>query len=441
MNVQNVRLKLAGAVLFVVACLAIFATLLSMSGVHFSDGYTVTARFPVALQLVPNSDVRASGVKVGRVAAITNHGAQSEVKMALDEKVLPIYRDARVQLRMKTLVGETYIDLAPGSSAAGELKSGALLPVTHAAESVRLDDILSALGPKTRQRIRTNIRSLAGGLDGRGEDFNAVLASFEPTFGDGGRVMAVLDAERKRVAAVVDQAGDVMQAFGERSDSVRTLATGLRGAAEAAADRDDRVRAMLRELPGTLTQARSSASRLGNFSRVATPVVADLTTAASALTPVVRDLAPAARDARRLVAELRGVLPQAKPLLEDLKRFAAATKPVAPAVGAVLRQANPALAYLAPYHREFGAFFANIGSVIDTQDALGKIGRVHPVVSETSLAVWTPAMRDALNALIDAGGASPIHREYSNPYPRPGTVGKPERYDGSYTRVEAAPGR
>jgi phospholipid/cholesterol/gamma-HCH transport system substrate-binding protein len=439
MKVQNVGLKLTAIGAFVAVCLLIFVTLLGMTGVTLSDGHTLTARFPIGLNVVANSDVRARGVKVGRVKSITNHGPETQVTMSLDDKALPVYRDARVHLRFKTLVGETYVDLDPGTREAGELESGALLPVSHAREAVRLDDILSTFGPKTRERIQSNLRSLAGGFEERGEDVNTILASLEPVFGDGGRVMAVLDEERERVAAVVDQAGDVMQAFGERSEDVRTLAVSLRQAATAASERDEEIGATLRELPGTLAQSRASTARLGRFSQRATPVVRDLTTASRDLAPAVRDLEPAARDARKIVDELKGLLPRSESMLVALKGFGEASKPVAPALDAVLRQANPALAYLAPYHREFGAFFANIGSVIDTQDALGKIGRVHPVVSETSLAVWTPEMRDALNALIDAGGAEKLHREYSNPYPAPGTVGKPEQYDGSYTLIQPNP--
>jgi phospholipid/cholesterol/gamma-HCH transport system substrate-binding protein len=439
MKVQHIGWKLVACGAFVALCLGIFLMLLRMSGIHFGDGYTLTARFPNGLQLVTNSDVRARGVKVGRVVSIKDHGAQAEVKMSLDKKVLPVYGDAQVQLRTKTLVGENYVDIVPGTQAAGELKSGSRLPVSDAKPSVQLDEILSSLGPKTRAHIRTNIRSLGDGLSGRGGDLNTALASLEPIFGDGGRVMSVLDDERDRVAAVVDKAGDVMQAFGERTDSVRTLAVKLRQTAVAAGSRDAQIRSTLRELPGTLRQAQGSTAKLGAFSRTATPVVADLTDAAGDLAPTVHDLGPAARDTRELVGELKGLLPHSEPLLRGLRSFSDATVPVAPALDSVLRQVNPALTYLAPFHREFGSFFANVGSVIDTRDAMGKIGRVHPVVSETSAAIWTPQMRDALNALLDAGGLSKIHREYNNAYPKPGTIGKPQQFDGVYPQVEAAP--
>jgi phospholipid/cholesterol/gamma-HCH transport system substrate-binding protein len=231
----------------------------------------------------------------------------------------------------------------------------------------------------------------------------------------------------------------VMQAFGERSGAVRTLAVKLRTTAEAAGARDDELRATLRELAPTLDQARGSVTRLGGLSQTATPVVANLTRAAADLAPAVRDLAPAARATRDAVTQVRKLLPDAEPLVRNLRTFATTSQPLAPALDAVLRQVNPALAYLAPYDREFGAFFANVGSAVDTHDALGNLGRVHAVVSETSAAVWSPAMQRALNALIAAGGVSKIHSEGVNAYPDPGTVGTPQPPSGHYTRVVPDP--
>ncbi len=437
MKVQHIGPKIAAIAAFVILSLAVFALLLKMAGVQLplESHYTLTARLPDGLQLVSNADVRSSGVKVGRVVGIESRGTQAQVKMQLDDKVLPIYRDARVQIRTKTLVGENYIDVTPGTPRAGRMPSGATLPASRTGEAVQLDDILSALDPATRGSIQRTVRSLSVGLDKRGGDLNTSLAALQPVFQDGGRLMGVLETQREQLAALVDDAGTVMQAFGERSGAVRTLAVKLRKTAAAAAARDDEIRATVRELAPTLDQARGSVTRLGGLSQIATPVVADLTRAATDLGPTMRDLAPAARETRAMVTQVRKLLPDAEPLVRNLRTFATTARPLGPALDAVLRQANPALAYVAPYHREFGAFFANVGSAVDTHDALGNLGRVHAVVSETSAAVWSPAMQKALNALIAVGGVSKIHSEGVNAYPEPGTVGTPERPSGTYTRV------
>jgi phospholipid/cholesterol/gamma-HCH transport system substrate-binding protein len=437
MKVQHIGPKIAAIAAFVALSAAVFVLLLKTAGVQlpFESHYRLDARLPDGLQLVPNADVRSSGVKVGRVVRIESRGSQAQVEMQLDDKVLPIYRDARAQIRTKTLVGENYIDVTPGTPRAGRMPSGTTLPAARAGEAVQLDDILSSLDPATRRHIQRTVGALGTGLAGRGGDLNTSLAALQPAFQDGSRLMGVLQTQRQQLATLVDDAGSVMQAFGERTGAVRTLAVKLRQTAAAAAARDDEIRATLRELPPTLDQARGSVTRLGALSQVATPVVANLARAATDLSPTVRELAPAARETRAMVTQLRAALPDAEPLVRNLRTFATTAQPLAPALDAVLRQTNPALAYLAPYDREFGAFFANVGSAVDTHDALGNIGRVHAVVSETSAAVWSPAMQKALNALIAAGGVSKLHSEGVNGYPKPGTIGTPQPPSGAYTRV------
>ena len=60
-----------------------------------------------------------------------------------DGSVAPIYNDATVAPRIKTLVGETYIDLDPGTPQAGAVKNGGTLAVDHAQEVTALEEILS----------------------------------------------------------------------------------------------------------------------------------------------------------------------------------------------------------------------------------------------------------------------------------------------------------
>lgn len=437
MKVQHIGPKLIGIGAFTALCLTIFVGLLFTTGYRapWSNPYTLTVRVPKALQLVNNSDVRASGVKVGKVAKITDRGSQSDLELELDPKALPVYRDALVQVRTKTLVGENYIDLTRGSPRAGALPSGSKLPGSRAGETVQVDQILDALDPETRRHVQRTVRSFGAGLDGRGADLNASLAALQPTFQDGSRLMGVLAAQRTQLASLVQDAGDVMRSFGERSDAVRTLAAKLRQTAEAAASRDGEIRETVNELGPTLTQVRRSVTALGSLSRTATPVTSDLESSAADLVPAIRDLTPAARASRALVTEVRRILPDAEPLVRNLRVFATTAQPLAPAIDALLRQINPALAYLAPYNREFGAFFANVGALVDTHDALGQLGRVHALVSEASLVNWSPAMRKALEALLTTSGLSKFKYHWTNPYPAPGTVGDPKPATGDYTRV------
>ncbi|MBA2764076.1 MAG: MCE family protein [Thermoleophilaceae bacterium] len=440
MIVDNRRFKVAVIIGFTLLCLAVFAFLYTQAGgrLRLSSPYNVQAQVRDPLNLVENSDVRIGGVKVGRVLT---RGATEEgdglVNFELeDESVAPIYKNATVAPRIKTLVGETYLDLDPGTPDAGEIPSGGTIPLAQAKEIVPLEDILSTLDEKTRADVQRNLRGLGesfggdlgNGTGGHGDEINELFGQLRPTIADGGRVLQTLRAQRDDLGKAVDDVATVMQAFADRTTQVRTLAVQAKAAAEATAAEDQALAETFRELPSTLRQARTSLAKLRDLSSRRIPVLRDLRIATEDLRPAVRQLRPATADANKIFDELPGFIDEANPLLAQLTPFARALDPAIDSLDATLRQANPALAYLEDYDKEFGAFFANSGAINNYFDAVGSIGRVLPTVSpqEIDLLGNDPALLEAYNDLTKAGlfsqGSDPLE---GNHYPKPGTAGEP----------------
>ena len=80
------------------------------------EGYRVQVPFNEATQLAVESDVRISGVSVGKVKEIELDDAGSAVAtLEIDSEFAPIPEDSQAILRQKTLLGETYVELTPGS--------------------------------------------------------------------------------------------------------------------------------------------------------------------------------------------------------------------------------------------------------------------------------------------------------------------------------------
>jgi ABC-type transporter Mla subunit MlaD len=73
--------------------------------------YELKVPFTEATQLAQQSDVRISGVSVGKVAdiVVAPDGRHSLAKVDIDDKYAPLPQDTRAILRTKTLLGETYI--------------------------------------------------------------------------------------------------------------------------------------------------------------------------------------------------------------------------------------------------------------------------------------------------------------------------------------------
>ena len=91
------------------------------------EGYRVTASFPEATQLAQEADVRIAGVRVGRVKKKEADEATglTEAEIEIDARYAPLPKDTNAILRQKTLLGETYVELAPGEGRAGTCPTAA----------------------------------------------------------------------------------------------------------------------------------------------------------------------------------------------------------------------------------------------------------------------------------------------------------------------------
>lgn len=407
--------------------------------------YTVTAQVQDPQGLLKHADVRSAGVKVGSVSNLTNvatpDGTITDVQMQLDSSYAPIYKDATVLVRQKSLVGENYIDLMRGHPQDGKVPDGGSLPMSHDLESVPIDKILNALTPPVRKELRTDLQSLGAGLNGEGTNLNKFLGALEPTVYNGGRVLQVLNGQRTQLADVVSQTGSVMQAIANRTQDLRRLVTGAMQTAQAVSARDTALAHSLVELPPTLSQARTSVARLSSFSELATPVIANLRVAVHDLEPVIGELKPTAAAARRLFTDLPPFLRVANPLLASLKTFARASTPAVPALEALLRQADPALGYLKPYYKDAGGFLENFGTTGHIQTATHEYtGHCLCPVSAESYSGFTPTEQALVQALIKAGGLGGIANPTANGLRQPGSLpNETTPFTGNYPRIQPDP--
>src|SRR5439155_14529948 len=86
------------------------------------NGYRFKVGVPDAAQLAIQADVRTAGVSVGKVVQkdlYPGPGNRTVATIELDRRFAPLNRDAHAILRQKTLLGETYLELTPGTKAAG----------------------------------------------------------------------------------------------------------------------------------------------------------------------------------------------------------------------------------------------------------------------------------------------------------------------------------
>src|ERR687890_1714973 len=161
-------------------------------------GYQFKVSFGEATQLATQADVRISGVPVGKVQKIVTNDqtGRSDATIQLEPEYAPLPADSKAILRQKTLLGETYVELTPGSARGAKVPDNGRLAQGHVADTVELDEILRAFDPKTREAFQTWIQTQAQALDGRGADLNAALGSLAPFAQDTTQLLKILNAQK-----------------------------------------------------------------------------------------------------------------------------------------------------------------------------------------------------------------------------------------------------
>jgi phospholipid/cholesterol/gamma-HCH transport system substrate-binding protein len=133
----------------------------------------VTATFRTGDGILVNNEVFMNGTRVGRVSDVKAVDGQAQVEMIVDEShASPLYRDASAEVRKKNLLGETYVEITRGSTAAGAMTSGDQIPVQHTLQTVQIDQVLAILDPQSRQRLQLLINGAGDALANRGADMN-----------------------------------------------------------------------------------------------------------------------------------------------------------------------------------------------------------------------------------------------------------------------------
>src|SRR5207245_2620126 len=98
--------------IFIASSAAVFIWLFNTAGgsLGISSPYDVWATLPDAFALNPGADVTAAGVRIGRVSTIKADGQQAAIQLQIDSRYAPIPRATTVDLRTKSLVGESYVE-------------------------------------------------------------------------------------------------------------------------------------------------------------------------------------------------------------------------------------------------------------------------------------------------------------------------------------------
>jgi ABC-type transporter Mla subunit MlaD len=296
--------------------------------VPFQDHFEIRAAFKTVNDLKPNSPVRIAGVKVGKVTEVQHlpGGRGGLVTMRIDDRSIPIRRDAQIKIRPRIfLEGNYFVDVKPGSPGAPALKEGETIPVQQTAAPVQFGELLTALQSDTRRDLQVVLDEYGRGLSGRGgRGYNASIRYWEPAYRDSALVnQATLGVLEHDLSGYIDGAGAVAEAFDRDPRALKSLITDFSKTANAFAVESTNLSATIAELPRTLATGRRALGSLNDAFPSFRRFIAAMRPATRSSRPALEAALPFVTQMRRLMSrgELRGLVAQLRLTVPSLVKL------------------------------------------------------------------------------------------------------------------------
>lgn len=372
-------------------------------------GYRVELPLPQAQNVVVGSDVQMSGVKIGRVVDVRLSGRAALAEVEIRSPFAPLRTDTSGMVRSKTLLGEGYIELAPGRASAPFIPEGGQLAADRVGPSVQFDEFLSTFDNATRDRLKVLFAGVATAFDGRGTELNTAAAEL-PVFANGleGVTTAVSDqtAELQQLFA---SSADVLDALGRRSGALQAAVRNGNAVFSTTAQRDRELSATIEALPPFLRQLHQTADSIKDASDDLRPAVAALRPVAPLVAPALLEIEANAPSFTRLFRQLPATMAAGENGLPALQRILEAVPAAFDGLYPASRETISLAKLLARYRR--GAVIGTISNLAaQTNTKLVLPGGKVISGSSGAITLWNESV---------GGWVKKLPSSRSNSYPKP----------------------
>jgi phospholipid/cholesterol/gamma-HCH transport system substrate-binding protein len=325
------------------------------------EGYRLDAEFNQAVQLANESDVRISGVSVGKVVGVSldRHTGLTKAVFQIDHQYTPRPADTHAILRQKSLLGETYIELSPGSQNGPKLPDGGTIPQTQIAPTVQLDQILSTFDPQTRKAFSTWLIQGGMALTNRGQDFNSAIAQFYPFATHVDSVLNVLNRDNAATRTLLRDTGQVFSALAQSPSQLQGFIRNSNAVFSATAARNQALQAAIPAFANFTVATRLTVDRIKQFATLSNPLINELRPAARQLSPTLIQTVILAPELKSLLVNLGPLTQASKTGVPALIKFLNVSVPWLTRLKPYLGNLIPIFNYINTYRREIAAFFAN----------------------------------------------------------------------------------
>jgi phospholipid/cholesterol/gamma-HCH transport system substrate-binding protein len=384
--------------------------------------YELHIAFPEATQLANQSDVRISGVSVGKVVKLEPHGNRTMTTLRLNHEFAPIPQNTKAILRVKSLLGETYVELTPGNRKGPQVPDGGTLSAGHVAPTVELDEILATFDPKTREAFRTWMQAQAAAVQGRGTDINAFFGELPQLTDKFQRLFETLDAQQAATTKAISTTGEVFDALSEREGQLRGLVSDSQRLFSVTADRNDDIAKIFQRLPRFERESSVMLPKLTEFGNHAQPVVRQLQPAATAMGPAFAALNKLSPQFDGFFGQLKQVVDASEKGLPAFNRILDGFPPVLEAFEPFLRNINPMVDHISQSKHEVTGFLANTVGASEAFDIGAQTDAGNGTLAGTDSSVRYLRLLQALSPESLSYYPRPLGTSRMNPYGAPGTL-------------------
>ncbi len=397
-------------------------------GAVVGEPYTLEATFDDTEALPSKQPVLVRGVQVGKVTGVdfVKEDSQAVVSFTVDDEFGPVYADASAVVGERTLLGDPYINLYPGTDGAEPLSSGGQV---KALDSVDFDEGLDFLDAQGREHVRSVVGTLddATRSEGSGGRLNSTVANLARTIRNLRALTRALEGQEDEIAGLTRDGALVLEELGSREAALRSIVGSGRISLEAIASGRASLEEGLGELPRLLDSTREVLAQARPLIADARPVVSGLRRGAPDLVTILSEVGPLSGDAIDAIAGLAGI-----PSLRKTLEIVTLLRTTAPKLAPAARNLVGGLRYTAPRAGGIASFFANFASVTAHGDSTGRWARFS-ILFEPGEANDAPTP-----ATCEPEDDIPANTGFChNAYPEPNDALDPEPYvPGSYPRVQ-----
>jgi phospholipid/cholesterol/gamma-HCH transport system substrate-binding protein len=400
------RSTVAGIIVILTFAAMLVVAFRAANGLPGQKHESVKVAFTEVGALREGDDVRFSGLRVGTVRHIALVDGHPVVTLSL-QGGRAVYRDARAAIAQRSALGQAYVDISPGTAAAGRLGEDEVIRSGSAQSAQDLSAVLDVFDPGTRQSLRTLVSEVGNGARGHAVDVREALSALPQALPDLERVSAALSRDDGRaVTELLSNASGLARSFAGRQQDLRELITQLGVTLDAVGVDDGRALGnTLRQAPETLRSVAHGLAALEQPLRATESAVTALRPGARSLGAATPALRAVLRDGVRPLRKVPSVMDQAERPVGELTGLLRDARPLAPEAARAIQMASTPLAVLAPYAPEMSRFFTYATSVLGESDDAGHWLRMYLVFSTESVSGILP-IRDPLTS--------------RNAYPAPG---------------------